>query len=327
METLKLTFVNVGYGEAILLECPDPQAQDGVFVMVIDGGSAEPEEYALRATGRVSLTEELRRRGLSHIDCMVNTHIHEDHTCGLLSAARAWSPHVLWQTLPKDFYRCMTALDPERGTTPSQKKFIRALNDYRAVCAESQSVRALCAGDSGLLCPGLRYQVLAPTKNRCRELEAALAALYECGQESEFIRQLTVLDAAMNNFSLILRLEYGPTAVLLPGDTNRAGYGEIPQEELRAAIFKVGHHGQKDGVSQKLVEMIRPEATICCASSDRRYESAHPDALRVLANAGSKLYFSDCPQVSDFTENPPPHRALEFLLERDGSRTAHYIHV
>ena len=45
MEELKLTFVNVGYGEAMVLECPDPAFPGGTFVMVIDGGSAEPEEY------------------------------------------------------------------------------------------------------------------------------------------------------------------------------------------------------------------------------------------------------------------------------------------
>lgn len=45
MEELKLTFVNVGYGEAALLECPDPAFPGGTFVMVIDGGSAEAEEY------------------------------------------------------------------------------------------------------------------------------------------------------------------------------------------------------------------------------------------------------------------------------------------
>ena len=38
---MKVTFVNVGYGEAILLECPDPARPGGAFVMVIDGGSGE----------------------------------------------------------------------------------------------------------------------------------------------------------------------------------------------------------------------------------------------------------------------------------------------
>ena len=36
MEEMTLTFVNVGYGEAILLECPDPARPGGRFVMVID---------------------------------------------------------------------------------------------------------------------------------------------------------------------------------------------------------------------------------------------------------------------------------------------------
>ena len=41
MEECKLTFVNVGYGEAMVLRCPAPERPGGVFVMAIDGGSAE----------------------------------------------------------------------------------------------------------------------------------------------------------------------------------------------------------------------------------------------------------------------------------------------
>ena len=59
MEELKLTFVNVGYGEAALLECPDPAFPGGTFVMVIDGGSAEAEEYRDSATGRIPLDQYL----------------------------------------------------------------------------------------------------------------------------------------------------------------------------------------------------------------------------------------------------------------------------
>ena len=45
---LTVTFVNVGYGEAILLESPDPSKPDGVFTALIDGGSAENSEFAER---------------------------------------------------------------------------------------------------------------------------------------------------------------------------------------------------------------------------------------------------------------------------------------
>ena len=52
MENMKLTFVNVGYGKAILLECPDARFEDGIFVMLIGGGGAEEAEFAERSSGR-----------------------------------------------------------------------------------------------------------------------------------------------------------------------------------------------------------------------------------------------------------------------------------
>ena len=55
METMKLTFVNVGYGEAILLECPDPAFPGGCFTMLIDGGGADPAEFAGNTSGRIPL--------------------------------------------------------------------------------------------------------------------------------------------------------------------------------------------------------------------------------------------------------------------------------
>lgn len=60
---LTVTFVNVGYGEAILLECPDSSKPDGVFTALIDGGSAEDSEFADRSSGRVRIEEYLKNGG------------------------------------------------------------------------------------------------------------------------------------------------------------------------------------------------------------------------------------------------------------------------
>ena len=131
---LTVTFVNVGYGEAILLECPDPSRPGGVFTALIDGGSAEESEFADRTSGRLPVEEYLTKRGIRHLDLAVSTHIHEDHLCGLLRAARIAPPDVLWQTLPADFYKSLSPLDSSAARTPSESKFLRALNDYRALC-------------------------------------------------------------------------------------------------------------------------------------------------------------------------------------------------
>ena len=79
MEKMKLTFFNVGYGEAILLECPDTSRPDGVFRIAVDGGSAETQEYADSLSGRRPMSASLAELGIERLDLLISTHIHEDH--------------------------------------------------------------------------------------------------------------------------------------------------------------------------------------------------------------------------------------------------------
>lgn len=324
MKEMKLTFVNVGYGEAILLQCPVAGARP--FVMQIDGGSAEPAEYADAASGRIPLTEYLRQNGPDHIDLLVSSHTHEDHICAALQTARILPPREIWQSLPPAFYRETCPLDPAWTQTESQSKFLRALNDYGDLCRLAESshapVRQMVAGMEASPCPGLRISVLAPQTAQVAELETRLRALYQEREPKEFLTKLSALDARMNNFSLMLLLDWHGTRILLPGDTNRLGYGEISPESLSAHIFKVGHHGQIDGADEALLEGIRPKAVVCCASSDRRYNSAHPDLLHMMHSRGAALYFSDCPEVPGMTV--PPHYALTFTVGEAGAFTAEY---
>lgn len=327
MEKLKLTFINVGYGEAILLECPDPGRRDGVFTMLIDGGGADPAEFADSDTGRVPLHEYLRAHGPGHLDLMVNTHPHEDHVSGLPPVAAMLPPAELWQTLPPDLCReRMRKLDVTMARNLSQDKFLHALNDCaalsRAVEDAGGAVRAVGAGMGGELCRGLRCAVLGPGAAELRELEERFAALYDEQDEEAFLKKLSALDALLNNRSIILLLEYKGTRLLLPGDTNRAGYGGIDPAALRADLFKVGHHGQRDGADSALLAAVRPSVVVCCASSDQRYHSAEEHLMQSIADCGAKRFFSDCPPVAG--ETIPPHSALIFTIGADGAIEAEY---
>ena len=284
---LTVTFVNVGYGEAILLECPDSSKPDGVFTALIDGGSAEDSEFADRSSGRVRIEEYLEKRGIRRLDLAVSTHIHEDHLCGLLRAARIAPPAVLWQTLPPDLYRSLRPLDGSVARNLSESKFMQALNDYSTLCAlvedHGGTILAPKSGQELVIAPDLTVQILSPSTKKQLALADEINALYNSANVcSTFLQRLDALDARMNNYSLILRLNYRGTRILLPGDTNVTGYDGIDPADLRADLFKVGHHGQKDGVDEALAELIRPTAVVCCASSDRRYNSAHPDTMNLL---------------------------------------------
>ena len=327
MEELKLSFVNVGYGEAILLTCPDPAFREGLFTMLIDGGGADPAEFADRSGGRLPLHEYLRAHGPGHLDLMVNTHPHEDHVSGLPPVAALLPPAELWQTLPAAFCReRMRELDVTLARNLSQDKFLHALNDCaalsRAVEDAGGAVRRVCSGEGRELCRNLRCTVLAPDEAQLRELEERFADLYAEREEEAFLQKLSALDAILNNRSFILLLEYKGTRLLLPGDTNCAGYGGIDPAALKADLFKVGHHGQRDGADETLLEAVGASHVVCCASSDRRYNSAEPGLMRRIAEHGARRWFSDCPPVEG--EEIPPHSALVFTVGADGAISGEY---
>lgn len=327
MDRIKLTFVNVGYGEAMLLECPDPSFPDGCFTMLIDGGGADPAEFVGNATGRIPLREYLKARALRRLDLVVNTHPHEDHVSGLLQAVETIPVRELWQTLPPAFCReGMRELDVTLASNRPQDKFLHALNDCAALSRLVEDagglVRQVSPGKSGELCKGLRYTILGPSEEKLRDLESRCEALYAEKDEEAFLEKLNALDARLNNRSVILLLEYGSTRILLPGDTNLAGYEGIDPAKLRADLFKVGHHGQRDGADDRLLDAVQAKAVVCCANSDRLYNSADPGLMSSIRDHGAKRFFSDCPPVEG--ETIPPHSALVFTVGDDGTIEAEY---
>ena len=235
---------------------------------------------------------------------------------------------MLWQTLPPDLYRSLRPLDGSVARNLSESKFMQALNDYGTLCAlvedHGGTILAPKSGQELVIAPDLTVQILSPSTKKQLALADEINALYNSANVcSTFLQQLDALDARMNNYSLILRLNYRGTRILLPGDTNVTGYDGIDPADLRADLFKVGHHGQKDGADEALAKLIRPTAVVCCASSDRRYNSAHPDTMKLLADHGAALYFSDCPPVPGM--QIPPHEALRFTVGPNGALDVRYL--
>ena len=322
----QVTFVNVGNGDAILVEVPDKGCRDGRFIMLIDGGSNEVSEYADSSTGRIRVVDYMKQKGIEHIDVMVCTHIHEDHTCGLLAVAMQWTPGVLWQPFPKDVMTMMKPLKI-KGQTESENKFLAALNDFGQLCKlitmqggrviqmtpDKTQHRSMCLAD------GVYVKVLGPSKQALDREIRWFKALY---QESN-LRVLPQMDKYMNSASLLLHVTCAGKSFLLTGDTEKTGYGEC-MEDIRADVFKLGHHGQENSINQEILEAVLPHYAVLCVSSDRRYNSGNPQILQMLAEAGISTYYSDCLQVLPYTDGVRPHQAVLFQIMREGALKVSY---
>lgn len=324
----QVTFINVGNGDAILVEVPDENCREGRFVMLIDGGSNENAEYEETATERIRAAEYLEQKGIGHIDVMVCTHIHEDHTCGLLPVAKKWLPGELWQPFPMETIFMMKYLWM-KAETESGNKFIAALNDFHELTTyvkenggkvlqktpfmgRSERVDKSMEGEP-LIAEGVSVKVLGPSAAALERENEWMKELYGEGHTE----LLPEMDRYMNSASLLLRFTCGGKSFLFTGDTEKDCYKDC-MEKIRADVFKVGHHGQENSLSREVLQAVSPKAAVICVSSDRRYESGSHVVLQMLAEAGVRTYYSDCPAVPPYTDGVTAHRAVVFQVGKDG---------
>jgi competence protein ComEC len=85
---LRVTLIDVGQGESILVEFP------GRRTMLIDGGGLAGSSFDV---GERVVSPVLWRKGLRRIDTMVLTHAHPDHLGGLVAVARNFKVGEFWE--------------------------------------------------------------------------------------------------------------------------------------------------------------------------------------------------------------------------------------
>jgi competence protein ComEC len=92
-----------------------------------------------------------------------------------------------------------------------------------------------------------------------------------------------------NAASIVLKVSYGETDILLTGDAP-IGTEEYLVEQygtmLAAEILKLGHHGSRTSTSDRLLETVQPEYAIVSASADNRYNHPHPGVMEQVLTRG-----------------------------------------
>jgi competence protein ComEC len=93
-KTLKLTFIDVGQGESILIEFP------GHKKMLIDGGGTPEDTFDI---GDRIVSPFLWQKGIKKIHYLVLTHAHPDHMNGFKAVAKNFKIAEFWEAFsPKD---------------------------------------------------------------------------------------------------------------------------------------------------------------------------------------------------------------------------------
>jgi competence protein ComEC len=88
-----------------------------------------------------------------------------------------------------------------------------------------------------------------------------------------------------NNSSIVLRLDYGQTSLLLAGDAQQEAEAEMLTAglPLGADVLKVGHHGSNGSSSAQFLQTVAPRTAVIQVGAGNTYGLPHPETLARLA--------------------------------------------
>ncbi len=100
-----------------------------------------------------------------------------------------------------------------------------------------------------------------------------------------------------NDGSIVSRLIYGATSVMLTGDatkhTENILVSKYPKEELESTILKVGHHGSRTSSGASFVKAVAPKYSVISDGKNNSYGHPHKETLDTLLSAGVKILRTD----------------------------------
>ncbi|HBB49531.1 TPA: hypothetical protein DEQ22_01920 [Candidatus Nomurabacteria bacterium] len=100
-----------------------------------------------------------------------------------------------------------------------------------------------------------------------------------------------------NDGSVVARLSYGATSIMLTGDasakTEKIILSQYEEAELKSDVLKVGHHGSRSSTSGSFVKAVSPVYAFISNGKDNKYGHPHPEVLDTLIQFGAQILRTD----------------------------------
>lgn len=88
----------------------------------------------------------------------------------------------------------------------------------------------------------------------------------------------------INDYSAVIRLEYGTMSFLFTGDAEKTSEYEILKEgyPLNSVVLNLGHHGSSTSTTDEFLESVNPDYAVISSGQDNKYGHPHKDIIKKL---------------------------------------------
>jgi competence protein ComEC len=96
-----------------------------------------------------------------------------------------------------------------------------------------------------------------------------------------------------NDESLVIKISYGATSALLEGDAEKKTERQVAEENPKADLLKVAHHGSATSTIPELLAAVRPKFAVISVGARNVYGHPRQEVLERLAEARVRTYRTD----------------------------------
>jgi beta-lactamase superfamily II metal-dependent hydrolase len=317
---LEVYFIDVGQGDGLLIVTPDRKH------ILIDGGyNRKVQPHNKSAADFVDWKFKMDYgRSEIHLDCMMSSHCDADHYGGLWDLVnpneeeelkcenviidKFYHAGVSWwekdngskgvgnasdgylSSLLEDKASVEKGLEP--GADPELAgNWATFLKNLISKCPDLEIKRLACNPSKGIWSlpdfrnpDGVSIKVLGPVESE----QNGKTVLKDFGTDSQ----------NTNGNSLLLRVDYGRSRILLTGDLNKASQQYILEvfkgnrQELAADVAKSCHHGSDD-CSYEYLETVHASASVISSGDDETHSHPRPNIVAACGITGYKKIDND----------------------------------
>ncbi|NFG41945.1 MBL fold metallo-hydrolase [Clostridium botulinum] len=97
----------------------------------------------------------------------------------------------------------------------------------------------------------------------------------------------------INNYSPVIKIQYGDTSFLFTGDAEKEVENEIlldSNNNIRSDVIKIGHHGSSTSSSKSFIKKVNPSIAIISVGTDNKFNHPNKSTIDCLTKSNIKIY-------------------------------------